>query len=120
MSKRLTINGIEKIEYPEYASDGIKVKFFKKERTEYAFTVEYKDETYIVRMNRFTSKVLPNTIYDPDTFYASRVSHIVFEGYNAYSAEKLSKYTLSTNILDPADFVRSIHQYISWNIDLPF
>jgi len=118
MKTRVIIDGVGKI--GQYWIDNVKVTFLTEENKDYVFDAEYKNEHYIIRMDRFSTKLGVATL-DPNTFTPSLPAKIRFNGYNAHGAKKLAALDIQTkNILNPHGFVLAIKEYLEWNVDLPF
>jgi len=118
MKTRVIIDGVGKI--GQYWTDNVIVQFLIEEDKDYVFKVEYKNEHYIIRMDRFSTKLGPWCI-EPHTFEPTMPAKIRFNGYNANDAKKLAALDIQTkNILNPHGFVLAIKEYLEWNVDLPF
>lgn len=118
MKTRVTIDGVGKI--GQHWTDYLTVQFLIEEDNDYVFEAKYKNEYYIIRMDRFSTK-LGVTTFDPNTFTYSLSAKIRFNGYNAHDAKKLAALDIQTkNILNPHGFVLAIKEYLEWNVDLPF
>jgi hypothetical protein len=118
MKTRVTIDGVGKI--GQHWTDYLTVQFLIEEDNDYVFEAKYKNEHYIIRMDRFSTKLGVATL-DPNTFTPSLPAKIRFNGYNAHDAKKLAALDIQTkNILNPHGFVIAIKEYLEWNVDLPF